>query len=110
METSFEQSLLQAVGLTVDCNGDSLSEDVAISTLEGWDAAKLVQLLVVGADTLCWDSLNNLNVELIGLDHSIDCNGSRVLLYISVSDVLVSETNPCEPRRSRACRRMPSWM
>lgn len=50
-------------------------ESVAISTDEGWDLAELVDLEVLGGNTLGWLSLNDLDIDVVGLSHS--ANGGR---------------------------------
>src|SRR4051794_21454787 len=65
---------------TVNGNGNTLVESVAISTYEGWDLAELVDLEVLGGDTLGWLSLNDLNVDVVGLSHSANGGGAGVTL------------------------------
>ena len=72
--------------LTVDGNGHGLSQDVAVSALEGRDLAQLVELLVVIADTLGWLGVDNLEVETIGLCDSEDGGGARVALKNLLSE------------------------
>jgi len=52
---------------TVNSDGDALVESVTISTDECWDLSELVELQVLGRDTLCRLGLNNLELETIGL-------------------------------------------
>lgn len=60
--------------LTVDGDSNTLVESVSISTNKGWNLSKLVQLEVLSGETLCWLSLDNLEVNIVGL---CDCaNGS----------------------------------
>lgn len=60
------------VALTVDSDGDALGEDKAVSALEGRNLAELVDLQIVGRDTLCRLSVDKLNVEAILL-----CDGQE---------------------------------
>lgn len=57
---------------TVNGNGHALAQDVAISSLEGGNLAELVDLEVIGRNTLGWLSVDNLEVELIRL-----CDGQK---------------------------------
>lgn len=60
--------------LTVDGNGHALGEDVTIGALKSGNLSKLVELEVLGRDTLGRLGVDNLKVEVVGLS---DCaNGS----------------------------------
>jgi alanine-alpha-ketoisovalerate/valine-pyruvate aminotransferase len=56
---------MSGVALTVDGDGNALREDKAVSALEGGNLAELVELQVLGRDTLRRLSLDELNVEAI---------------------------------------------
>lgn len=66
---------------TVDSNGNALVESVTIGTDEGWDLAELVDLEVLGRDTLCRLSLNDLDLDVVGLGHSANGGGAGVTLW-----------------------------
>ena len=66
--------------LTVDSNGHGLGQDVAILALEGGNLAQLVELEVVGADTLGWLSVDELKVEAVGLCDGENGGGTGVAL------------------------------
>ncbi|THZ80313.1 hypothetical protein D6C84_07549 [Aureobasidium pullulans] len=53
-------------------NGNALGEDVAVGTLEGGDLAELVELEVLGLDTLGRLGVNDVKVEAVGL-----CDGQQ---------------------------------
>lgn len=55
-------------------------ENVSISTDESWDLSKLVKLEVFGRDTLRRLSLNDLDIDVVGLGHSTDGSGAGVTL------------------------------
>lgn len=55
------------VALTVDCNGNALAENVAIVALERGNLAQLVQLAVVGTDTLRRLSVDEIEFDVVGL-------------------------------------------
>lgn len=69
-------SCLVRKSLTVDSNSDRLSQDVAICALERWYMAKPVELAVVICDTDALErfGVHFLDVELVGLDHSLNRN------------------------------------
>jgi len=52
---------------TVNCNGNALVESVAISADESWNLSELVDLEIVGRNSLCRLSLNDLEVDIVGL-------------------------------------------
>lgn len=66
--------------LTVDGNGHGLGQDVAILALEGGNLAQLVELEVFGADALGWLSLDELEVEAVGLCDGENGGGTGVAL------------------------------
>lgn len=66
-------------------------ESVSIGADKGWDLSKLVQLEVLGGDTLRRLSLNNLEVDIVGLGHS--ANGSRA--GVTRVGVELSERHDC---------------
>lgn len=66
--------------LTVDSDGNGLRENEAVGTLEGRDLAELVELQVVGRDTLGRLGLDELNVEAVLLCDSKERGGARVTL------------------------------
>tara|TARA_R110002060_G_scaffold12882_6_gene18349 strand:+ start:231 stop:482 length:252 start_codon:yes stop_codon:yes gene_type:complete len=65
---------------TVDGNGNALVESVTISTDKGRDLAELVDFEVFGGNALRWLSLNDLDVDIIGLGHSANGGGAGVAL------------------------------
>jgi hypothetical protein len=65
---------------TVDGNGNALGEDVAVGTLEGGDLAELVELEVLGVDTLGRLGVNNVKVEAVGLCDGQQGGGTGVTL------------------------------
>lgn len=65
---------------TVDGNGHGLGEDVAIGTLKGRDLSELVELEVLGRDTLGRLSVNNLKVKVVGLSNCADGSAAGVTL------------------------------
>lgn len=70
---------------TVDGNGNALGEDVAVSALEGGDLAELVELEVLGVDTLGRLGVNNVKVEAVGLCDGQQGGGTGVTLREGVS-------------------------
>lgn len=69
---------------TIDGNGNALVENVAVSTDEGRDLAKLVVLEVLSAGG-GGVGVDNLEIEAVGLGHSKDSRGPGVGLRISTS-------------------------
>lgn len=69
---------------TVDVDGNAFRQDKAISADKGGNLAQLVQRKVLGA---CRgrDSLDQLDIEVVGLGHGQDTRGARVLLHIAKS-------------------------
>jgi hypothetical protein len=65
---------------TVDGDSNALVENVAISSNKGWDLSELVDLEVVGRDTLRRLSLNDLEVNIVCLRNSADGSGAGVTL------------------------------
>lgn len=65
---------------TVHGDGDGLAEDEAVSTLEGGDLAELVELQVLGGDTIGRDSLDELEVKTVLLRDGEQRGGARVAL------------------------------
>ena len=65
---------------TVDSDGDALREDETVSALEGGDLAELVELQVLGRDTLGRLSVDELDVEAILLCDGEEGGGTRVTL------------------------------
>lgn len=65
---------------TVDGNGNALGEDVAVGTLEGGDLAELVELEVLGLDTLGRLGVNDVKVEAVGLCDGQQGGGTGVTL------------------------------
>lgn len=80
---------------TVDGNGNTLVEDIAVSTNESRNLRMLAQCIgilekrgmylsegvdfeVLSRDTLGWLSLNDLEVDAVGNGDSSDRSGSRV--------------------------------
>lgn len=59
---------------TVNGNSDALSENVAILTDEGRDLAELVDLEILSRNTFSWLSLDDLEVDVVGLGNC--ANGS----------------------------------
>lgn len=57
-------------------------EDVTVSTDEGWDLAKRVDLEVLLRDTVGWVGLNNLELNVVGLGHSQNGSGAWVTLKV----------------------------
>lgn len=68
---------------TVDGNGNAFMESVAISTDEGGNLSELVDLEVVGRNTLCRLSLDNLEVNVVGLRDCANGSGAGVALKIT---------------------------
>lgn len=60
--------------LTVDSNGNAFVESVAIGANESWDLSKLVDLQVLGGDTLSWVLGDDLEIDIVGLCDSLDGN------------------------------------
>lgn len=57
---------------TVDSNSNAFGQDIAVSTLEGGNLAELVELQVLGRDTLSRLSMDKLDIEIVGLRNSED--------------------------------------
>jgi hypothetical protein len=57
---------------TVNCDSDSLVEGETILADEGWDLAKLVDLEVFLWNTLRWLSLDDLELNAVGLCNCAD--------------------------------------
>lgn len=55
-------------------------ENVSISTDESWDLSELVMLEILRGDTLRRLSLNDLDIDVVGLGHSADGSGAGVTL------------------------------
>lgn len=85
MERAIEAARCRAVELTVDGNGHALGEDVAISALEGGNLAELVELEVLGRDTLGRLGVDNLELEVVGLSDCKDSSAAGVALEDSQS-------------------------
>jgi hypothetical protein len=68
------------VALTVHGDGDALGQDEAVLALEGGDLSELVELQVVGRDTLSRLGLDELNLEAILLCDCEERSGARVAL------------------------------
>ena len=66
--------------LTVHSNGNDLSQDVAIGTLESRDLAELVQAAVVIGDAGRRLNFDELDVEAVGLGHNEKGSGAWVAL------------------------------
>ena len=67
--------------LTVDGNSNALAENVAIAALERGNLAQLVQLEVVGADTLGWLGVHDLEFDVVGLGHGEEGGCAWVALF-----------------------------
>ena len=68
--------------LTVDSDGDGLRENEAVGTLESGNLAELVELQVLGRDTLSRLSVDKFNVKTILLCDSKKGGGARVTLLV----------------------------
>lgn len=66
--------------LTVDSDGDGLGENEAVLALEGGDLAELVELQVLGRNTLGGLSVDELDVEAVLLCDRKEGGGARVTL------------------------------
>jgi len=66
--------------LTIDGNGNALSQGVAISANEGGNLAQLVDLQVVGRGIFASLNFLNLEVEPVGLGDQFDGLGAGVVL------------------------------
>jgi hypothetical protein len=78
---------------TVDGDGNALGEDVAVGTLEGGDLAELVELEVLGVDTLGRLGVNNVKVEVVGLCDGQQGGGTGVALRGSVSCAIENDSS-----------------
>jgi len=67
-------------GPTVDGNGNALGENVAIGTLKGRDFTELVELQILGRDTLGRLSVDNLELEVVCLCDCEDGGAAGVTL------------------------------
>ena len=85
------------VRLTVDSNGNSLAQDEAIGTLECGHLAELVELQVLGRETISGHSLNELEVKTVLLCNSEQRRSARVALQTQ----LVTDT-PLSTQGTRA--------
>lgn len=83
--------------LTVDGNSHGLSQDVAVSALESWDLAQLVELAVVIANALCRLGVDDFNVEVVGLCDGEEGGGAGVTLRASS----VCGSRDVRPKRRR---------
>jgi hypothetical protein len=94
---------------TVDCDGNALGEDEAVLALEGWDLSELVELQVLGRDTLSRLSGNELDIETVLLCDSEEGGGTRVTLTAALERVLLQIDdrlrNAHIPRSCRAFRK-----
>lgn len=77
----------KAIQRTIDGDGNSLVEDVAISTNEGRDLSERVNLQVLGVLRL-GIGRDNLEVEVVGLRNGEDARRARVALQIRFRSVL----------------------
>ena len=66
--------------LTVDGDSDGLAQHVSIGTLKGWDLAELVELEVLGRDTLSRLGRDKLELKAILLGDREQRSGARVAL------------------------------
>ena len=57
---------------TVDCDGNTLVEGVAISTDKSWDLAEPVNLQVFSRNTLCRLGLDDLEFDIVCLGDCAD--------------------------------------
>lgn len=72
---------LEEVGkLTVDGNGDRLGEGEVVGTNERRDEAELVDEPVVVGDALGGLSVDELDVKVVDVGHSLDGDGAGVTL------------------------------
>jgi len=55
-------------------------EDESISSLECWNLSEAIELTVLCADALSWDSLNDVELEAVGFSNCLDRGGSWVVL------------------------------
>lgn len=83
-----EEERTRGVALTVDSDGDALGEDKAVSALEGRDLAELVELQVLGGETLGGGGLNELDIEAVLLGDCEEGGGARVTLMAGLADIL----------------------
>lgn len=75
-----EKKIVQCVvSRTVDGDGNALGESEAVLANKGGDLAKGVGLEVLGGSVANL-SLNNVEVNVVGLSHSADGRGSSVVL------------------------------
>ena len=81
---------------TVDGNGNALGEDVAVGALEGGDLAELVDLEVLGVDTLGRLGVNNVKVEVVGLCDGQQGGGTGVALRGGVSCAVEIDSSFCQ--------------
>lgn len=80
------QTKITRAVLTVNSDGDSLGEDEAVSALESRDLAELVELQVLGRNTLAGLSLDDLDVETVLLCDRKERCGTRVTLLDSCQE------------------------
>lgn len=73
---------------TVNSDSNALVESVAISTDKGRNLSKLIKFEVLGRDTLGRLSLNNLEVNIVGLRDCADGSGAGVALREKISQML----------------------
>jgi len=66
--------------LTVDSNGDTFSQDVAIRAHKGWNLAKSVELEIVGGSSGASDGLLDVQFKTIGLCNQLDGLRTSVVL------------------------------
>lgn len=71
--------------LTVDGDGDGLVEDEAVGALEGRDTAKLVELEVLGRDTVGGLRVDELDIEVVLLRNGEEAGCAGVALRASMS-------------------------
>lgn len=69
--------------LTVHSDGNALSEDEAILADEGGNLAERVELQVLGGGAARRD-IDDLELEVVGLGHSLDGSGAGVTLLPEV--------------------------
>ena len=70
---------------TVDGNGHSLSQDIAIGAFKGWNSVKRIDLGVFWRSFDClWSPLEvlNLEVKLVSLSYCYDCRRPGVALVV----------------------------
>ena len=82
-ESHHENNRAQAAGeRTIDCNGDTLGQGIAIGTNKRGNPCEWIDLQVFGRNAFRGLSVDNFEVELVGLGSCSNRNGPYIALIV----------------------------